>query len=133
MERTAIGMAIEEEVGKRQGRGNQYEKTNGQSASCQLQGSTLPAPGQQTAAFVAEKAGFSSEATYRRAKQVLQRGSAELQKAVDEGAVSITRAAKVVALPERQQLPAAMAITAAHRRLASDHRQGCRRRFALAA
>lgn len=51
----------------------------------------------------------ASERSTKRARKVLDKGSKDLQRAVDQGELSVSKAAKVVDLPKPQQLAAAKA------------------------
>lgn len=88
-ERVAIGKAIEEEMAERRGASNPVNVPE--------------LKGRETRDVAAEKAGFGSEASYRQAKKVSEKGAPELVDAVDQGKVSISAAAKVAELPKSQQ------------------------------
>ena len=79
-ERVAIAKTIERKVGNRRG-----QRTD------QLVGK-IPqvTPGKKTREVAAEKAGFGNDKTYRQAAKVLQKGSAKLVQAMDQGRVSIS-------------------------------------------
>lgn len=79
--RLAIGKALEARLGERRG------GTNPQNFG-ELRG-------RESAEVAAEKAGFGNPETYRQAKAVTKRGTAELVKAMDAGDLSVSAAAKV--------------------------------------
>jgi ParB family chromosome partitioning protein len=83
--RVAIAKAIEKQVGNRQG-----QRT-------ELRG-IIPevAQGQRTREVAAERAGFGNDKTYRQAAKVVQNGSANLIRAMDEGRVSISAASILI-------------------------------------
>jgi hypothetical protein len=81
-ERAAIGQAIEAEIAKKERRGNPQLAAN---ASNSERG--------KTADIAAKRAGFTSAETFERAKTVVEKGSAELRRAMDEKKVSISAAA----------------------------------------
>ena len=88
-ERVAIGLAVEAELGNRQGR-----RTD-------LAGAGLPqnfaeVAGKETREIAAQKAGFGNPETYRQAKMVVQNASPELVEALDDGAIAVSTAARVV-------------------------------------
>jgi hypothetical protein len=103
-ERVAIGKAIEDEIGKRQGQRTDLELVE-----------DLPQvpPGTKTREIAAERAGFGNARTYQQAKKVTEDGAPELVAAMDAGEVSIDAAALIAqAPPETQreivQMPAAV-------------------------
>ncbi len=103
-ERVEIGKAIEAELGKRQGQRTDLAN-DGQLG---LLTDSLPVnckevAGKQTAAIAADKAGFDSEATYRRAKAVAEHAEPELVVAMDQEAVAISAAARLVTAPKATQ------------------------------
>lgn len=88
-ERVAIAKALENEVAER--RGNPSIRRN-----CdELDG--------RTDELVAKKAGFASKDTYRRAKKVVDCGSADLIEAMDAGKIAISTAARLTRLPIKEQ------------------------------
>ena len=122
-ERVAIAKAIERKVGNRRG-----QRTD------QLVGK-IPqvAPGKKTREVAAEKAGFGNDKTYRQAAKVLQKGSAKLVQAMDQGRVSISAASiladanadeqeAILELDEKAILRAAKEIRQ-HQTAARNHRQ----------
>ncbi len=96
-ERVAIGKAIEEEIGNRQG-----QRTDKTSYGLSV---NLPeVNGRKTADIAAEQAGFGSEKTYRDAKTVVAQAEPELVEAMDKGEIAISTAAKLSkADPETQR------------------------------
>jgi ParB family chromosome partitioning protein len=100
-ERVAIGKALEQYLGSRQGQRTDKELVG----NCpQVE------PGRKTRELAAEKAGFESDRTYRRAKKVVDRAQPEIVDAVDAGALRVSQAAKVVdADPEVQRQVADLA------------------------
>jgi N6-adenosine-specific RNA methylase IME4 len=89
-ERVAIGKALEERVGKRQG----------QRTDLQLPQNFGEVPkGKETAEIAATKAGFGNVETYRQAKAVVDKGAPELVSLLDEGKVSVTLAAELLKAP----------------------------------
>jgi len=88
-ERAAIGKAIEQDLGKRQGQRTELK------ANCPEVG--------QTRDIVAKRAGFESGKTFERAKTVTLKGAPELIAAMDSGKVSIDAAAKIATQPKAEQ------------------------------
>ena len=87
-ERVAIGLAVEKEIGNRQGqRTDKLSQNFGQVEK------------KKTYHIAAEKAGFSNPETYRQAKKVAENGIHDLVKAVDVGEVAVSRAAQIAKLP----------------------------------
>lgn len=82
-ERVAIGRALEQEIGERRG-GSQNRHVPG----------LLPETGQ----LAAVKSGLGSDRTYRKAKDVVDRGAPEIIKAVDEKRMTINEAAQIIHL-----------------------------------
>lgn len=64
-------------------------------------GAVAPAAKARTAA--AKQAGFGSEITFRRAKEVVTNGVPELVQAVNDGTIKISRAAQIAKLPPERQ------------------------------
>jgi hypothetical protein len=93
-ERVAIAKAIEEEIGNRQGKRTDLE----------LVVERPQVKGDKTRAIAAEKAGFGSEVTYRRAKAVVRDGVPELHEAMDDGSLTISAAFEISKLPEEEQV-----------------------------
>jgi len=90
-ERTAIGKAVEAELGKRQGRPTKNLDN-------------CPAfPKGNTRDIAAKRAGFETGKTFERAKQVADKGSPELKEAVDKGEVSISAGAVIASQPKAEQ------------------------------
>lgn len=104
-ERVAIANAVKAEIGDRRGApiGNDRAKKNrnGQLPTSVSRQATEPAS--LARAIAAEKAGFSSDTQFRRAKRVVEKGTDELVKAMDEGDITISRAAKIASLPKAEQ------------------------------
>jgi len=95
-ERVAIAKAIEEEIGNRQGKRTDLELTVNRREVIRHKS--------ETKAIAAEKAGFGSEVTYRRAKAVVRDGVPELQEAMDDGSLTISAAFEISKLPEEEQV-----------------------------
>jgi len=99
-ERVAIGKAIENGIGERRGgnHGNQY--TGGKAhkvADCQDSLS-----GKETREIASGVAGFGSRESYRRAKEIVEKGTSELIAKVDSGNVSIGAAYKEIKRVEKK-------------------------------
>ena len=91
-ERVAIKQAIKDEIGERRGR-------PGKECSNEHQFKD----GVKTSEIAAEKAGFPSEMTSRRAEAVVRKGIPEVVEAMDKGQISVTKAAEIAKLkPEMQ-------------------------------
>lgn len=93
-ERVAVGLAIEKLLGNRQGKRMDLQL---------LENSTEVKSGQTTRKIAARVAGFGSDFTYAYAKQVVKNGIPELIQAVDEGLLAISKAKKLLDLPEQEQ------------------------------
>jgi ParB-like chromosome segregation protein Spo0J len=93
-ERVAIAKAIEEEIGNRQGKRTDLE----------LRVERPEVKDKRPREVAAEKAGFGSEVTYRRAKAVVRDGVPELQEAMDDGSLTINAAFEISKLPEEEQV-----------------------------
>lgn len=92
-ERVAIGKAIEDELGNRQG-----QRTD------QLPANLPEVPkGTETRDIAAAKSGFGGARTYDAAKAVVEKGAPELVGAMDAGGVSISAAADIATLPQAEQ------------------------------
>jgi ParB-like chromosome segregation protein Spo0J len=100
-ERLAIADAIEEQIGKRQGRRTELR------GNCPEVGLVGNCPqvrgGEKTREVAACKAGFGSEKERRRTREVVINGAPELVEAMDAGQVSISAAAEVARLPHEDQ------------------------------
>jgi protein gp37/ParB-like chromosome segregation protein Spo0J len=96
-ERVAIGKAIEELIGSRQGKSD--------DASL-VEKFPQVADGSKTREVAAKAAGFGNDKTYRDAKKVVEDGAPELLAAMDAGEVSISAAAKLTSLPSGEQADA---------------------------
>ena len=111
-ERVAIGKALEEELGKRQGQRTDliqpddlYDPDDvfgdepsfdGDYEFAEKPPVNLPeVKSKETRQIAAEKAGFGSEKTYRDAKKVADQGTDELKEAVDKGEISISAGAEL--------------------------------------
>jgi hypothetical protein len=100
-ERVAIGKAIEEYLGNRQGQRTDKEL---------VENFPQVEPGRKTREIAAEKAGFGNDASYRQAKKVVEHAVPELVQAVDEKRIPVSQAAKVVdARPQIQRKVADLA------------------------
>jgi hypothetical protein len=92
-ERTAIGRAIEEELGNRKGQRTDIEPRE-----------NFPEVERgRTEEIAARKAGFGNYKTYERAKSVVDRGTPELIAAMDKGDIKIDAAAKIATQPKPEQ------------------------------
>lgn len=91
------------ELGKRQGQRTDLAKTGQPDLIGGLPVNCKEVVGKQTAAIAAEKAGFDSEATYRRAKAVVTQAAPELVAAMDAGTVAVSTAAKLAQAPVEVQ------------------------------
>jgi ParB-like chromosome segregation protein Spo0J len=102
-ERTAIGKALEAEAGGR--RGKRTDKAPDSIATKlgenfpQVQGERNP----RTRDLAAKVAGFKNPRTYEQAKRVVERGTPELQAAMDTGEVSVSGAAALAVQPAAEQ------------------------------
>lgn len=103
----AIGKAVEEELGKRQGQRTDLVSEEQEEMFGELPINCKEVAGKQSAAIAAEKAGFDSEATYRRAKTVTENATPELIEAMDKGDIAISTAAKLANQPPDVQREAA--------------------------
>jgi ParB-like chromosome segregation protein Spo0J len=93
-ERVAIAKAIEEEISR--GHGGDRKSGGNQVVNRPLE--------KKSREVAAEKAGFGSEVTYRRAKAVVRDGVPELQEAMDDGSLTINAAFEISKLPEEEQV-----------------------------
>jgi ParB-like chromosome segregation protein Spo0J len=89
-ERAAIGRAIEEELGNRQGQRTDL-------------GPIAPKSKGRTADIAATRAGFADRKSYERAQTVVERGAPELIVAMDKGEIKIDAAAKIATQPKADQ------------------------------
>jgi protein gp37/ParB-like chromosome segregation protein Spo0J len=96
-ERVAIGKAIEELIGSRQGQSD--------DASL-VEKFPQVAEGAKTREVAAKAAGFGNDKTYRDAKKVVEEAVPELLAAMDAGEVSVSAAAKLTNLPAEEQAAA---------------------------
>ncbi len=93
-----LGKAVEAElkaIGERRGRpkqDNEQQQELGEIVANWPQ-FEQPDSGQKTRELAAQKAGFDSEQTYRRAKAVTEYATPELVEAMDQGKVAISTAA----------------------------------------
>ena len=101
-ERVAIGIALEDEVGNRQG----------QRTDKPLQVFAEVEPGQTNRELAADKAGFGNPETYRQAKKIVADATPSVVDAVDSGEVSINLAAQFIALPKEVREEAEATIAA---------------------
>ncbi|HWB14489.1 MAG TPA: ParB N-terminal domain-containing protein [Pirellulales bacterium] len=118
-ERVGIAAALKEEIKAKIGerRGRPLEDAVKQEDFPELEG-------RQTRDVVAERAGFGNPKTYEQAEQVVKKGHADLVKAMDDGAVSISAAAKLANLPKPKQKRA----VASRREAARQLNRGRKRR-----
>lgn len=105
-ERVEIGKAVEQElkaIGERRGRPKQENEGQGELVEG-IPDNYPELPGKETRQIAAAKAGFGSEFTYRQAKTVVEKAEPELVRAVDEGTIAVSTAAKLAtAAPEVQK------------------------------
>lgn len=93
-ERVAIARAIEDEIGRRQGK--RTDKA--------LPGNCPEVPkGAETREVAAKKAGLGNSRNLGRAETVVDHGTPALVEAMDKGEVSVSAAAAVATLPEAEQ------------------------------
>jgi len=99
-ERVAIAKAVEEKAPERRGK-----PAKGPKAANGKKPENFPElhKGEETRQAAAKAAGFGNETTYRQAKKAVEKGSPELVKAMDEGAIKPSVAAKLADLPKREQ------------------------------
>ena len=90
-ERTAIGRAIEEELGNRRGQRTDIAAIAAKSDAG------------RTVDLAAKRAGFKSAESFKRAKTVVDRGIPELKAAIDMGDIKIDAAAKIATQPKADQ------------------------------
>lgn len=102
LERVAIGEAVEAELGKRQGQRTDLASEN-QGGLLELSSNCDEVPKGRTDEIAAQKAGFDSKDTYRRAKSVAHHATPELAQAMDQGRVAISTAAKLASAPVEVQ------------------------------
>jgi ParB family chromosome partitioning protein len=91
-ERAAIGKAIEEELGDRKGQRTDLGPIGPRSEEG------------RTADIAARRAGFTDRKTFERAKNVTEKGAAELVAAMDKGEISVDAAAKIASQPKADQV-----------------------------
>ena len=93
-EKVAVGLAIERELGNRQGKRIDLQLVD-----------TYPqvTRGIKTRMAAAILAGFDSDFVYRKAKVVIQQGLSTLVQAMDNKVCSVTQAEKIASLPKQQQ------------------------------
>ncbi len=104
-ERVAIGKAIEEKIGSRQGQ--RTDKVIPQSMIFSgkelVPNSAQVEKGDKTREIAAQKAGFGGRESYREAKKVVNQGTPELIDAVDTGKLSIHAASAIADAPGDEQ------------------------------
>lgn len=100
-ERTAIGKAVEEELGAKNRRGGDRRSSAAIAAHGFVKGLNWDTG--RTVDLAAQRAGFRSAETYERAKTVTDKGSPELIEAMDKGDVSISAAAAIASQPKDEQ------------------------------
>jgi len=94
-EQVMLGLALEDELGKRQGVRNDL----------QLVEKIPQVPsGSKSREFIAKKVGFNNDRSYRQAKEVVAYGSPLLVAAMDQQIFTIHKAKQIIALPQAQQL-----------------------------
>ena len=91
-ERVAIGAAIEQELRKKERRGNPQFSAIAEDREL---GNTVD--------LAARRAGFTSAETFERAKTVIERGAPEVIAAMDAGELSISAAAAISTQPQPEQ------------------------------
>lgn len=96
-ERSAIGEAVERELGERRGGDTSSgEQSNPQNfAECK---------GKETRQIAAEKAGLGNKETYRQVKKVTNQAESELVDAMDEGRIKPSVAADLADMPSADQV-----------------------------
>lgn len=92
--RVAIGEAVEAELGKRQGQRTDLANEQ-QGGLLELSSNCDEVPKGRTDEIAAQKSGFDSKDTYRRAKTVAHHAVPELAQAMDQGRVAISTAARL--------------------------------------
>ena len=109
-ERVAIADAVKERIGNRQGKRTDLAKISPQTQEDKEDVSLVDRgpqveEGEKTRETAADFAGMGSDRSYRDAKNVKEDGIPELIKAMDEGKVSVTKAAKIAGkkTPEAQK------------------------------
>lgn len=118
-ERVAIARAIEEKLGKRQGRRSDPPISQNEPVANGPQ----VEPGEKSRDVAAKAAGFDSPGSYRRAAKVVDHGIPELVEAVDSGQVKVSAAAAVASLPPEEQKPVVVAGPAAIKAKAKEVRR----------
>jgi ParB-like chromosome segregation protein Spo0J len=126
-ERDSLRRALEDESGKREGKGTDLESSvsqgekvgagraqvvqekresdaEGQAASVTAHGVIQFRPGEKTRELTARMAGFDSAAEARRVRKVMEQGAPELIQAMDGKKVRISVAAKLADLPKPEQV-----------------------------
>ena len=93
-ERVAIGNALEEEIGSRQGERTDMELP---------QYIAEVEPGVETREFAAKKAGFGNRTTYEQAKRVVERAVDEVIAQMDSEELSVNAAALIADQPPERQ------------------------------
>lgn len=92
-ERVAIGEQLERILGERRGRPSEEISKN-----------FYELKGQRTDELAAEKAGFGNHVTYRQAKEIIDKGTSDLVRAMDAELIPVSRAASLLdASPEFQK------------------------------
>ena len=109
-ERVEIGKAVEAElkaIGERRGRPRQEREGQGTLVEEEIPVNLPEFESGETREIAAKKAGFGSDKTYRDAKAVTEHAEPELIAAMDNGAVAISTAARLVSAPVEVQRNAA--------------------------
>ena len=104
-ESVAIGKAVEEAIGNRQGKRTDTQPLDSGtevSSDADERRPKVP-PGTTTREAAAKRAGFKSYRSYRDAAKVVEFGTDGLKQAMDSGAVSISAAARIAKLEPGQQ------------------------------
>ena len=93
-ERVMIGLAIERELGSRQGKRKDLQL---------LDNYPEVSKGEWSRKIASKIAGFNSDFSYRQAKQVVQHGSSQLIQCMDKKWLSLHKASHMAHLPEKEQ------------------------------
>lgn len=95
----AIGKAVEEELGKRQGQRTDLVSEEQEQMFGELPQNFAEVAGKETLEIAASKSGFGNKETYRQAKTVTENATPELIEAMDKGDIAISTAAKLAGQP----------------------------------
>ena len=100
----AIGKAVEEELGKRQGQRTDLGSEGQEGLFEEIRRNLDELSGKRTDEIAAKKAGFGNKETYRQAKAVTEKATPELVAAMDQGTIAISTAAKLAGQTLRPQI-----------------------------